>query len=626
MRSGPWRPAEAPRGAGCREERSRTMQGDFRRILTQANRSNGAVALDTIKHDLPTLVNGRPQVAAQHLATLAFRFQGENRLDFAARAYDLAARVAPAQAASYRLAAIRTRILDFCRRGAFDPVEGLLRDLRDAKADTGDRGQNDPSLVHIAWDYELAGDAEGAVRSYLLARVARDLLGGQALTIDGDTLERKIRNLRILQMNALAEAGQHEEAQALHERTRHVLGLEPLRIYDIVSARQAAATGEGEYHELLGPRRIAEPEIAFLEGPVALTSACGSLDAPSQYVARFKDCVTFPRSNLVLQGNRLIYDLAAHPLSGVADIKDGVNPDQIMTAVYGAGRALVEEPAETQSLDAGLMMFGLQSKNYGHWILEFVPRLLWFNDRACPSDYPICIDDHMPETHRQIIELLDERDRPILPLQARAIRFGELCVAPVPTFFPFDSKPGRPVYDAVWPMDVLALMRSKVLERLVARGINLRPTGRRIFLSRHGFVQRQLLNEAEIIDLLARQGFEVVFPERLSFAEQVAIYHTADIIVGSASSALTNCIFCNPTAHVIALIHDNRSFNFRGYSSMIRSSGSELIFIRGETIVDSAVHAFHANYLITPANLLTALGNLPGKFNPRKTPSPPPIK
>lgn len=583
------------------------MQGDFRRILTQANRANGAEALDAIEGDLPALVNDRPQVAAQHLATLAFRLQGENRLDLAARAYDLAARVTTAQAAPYRLAAIRTRILDFCRRRAFDPVEGLLQELRDAKVDAGDRGQNDPSLIHIAWDYELAGDAEGAVRSYLLARLARDLLGGQALTIDGDTLERKIRNLRILQMNALAEEGRYEEAQALHEQTRRILELGPLRIYDIVSAHQAAATGKGEYHELLGARRIVEPEITFLDGPVALTSECGTLEAPPQYVARFKNCLTFPRSNLVLNSNRLIYDLAAHPMSGIADIKDGVNPDQIMTAVYGSKCGLVEEPEKTQTLDAGLMMFGLQSKNYGHWLLEFVPRMLWFNDRVCPSGFPICIDDHMPQTHRQIVELLDERDRPIVMLPAVATRFEELGVAPVPTFFPFDTRIGKAVYDAIWPFDVLAEMRRAVLNRIAARGVDLRPSGRRIFLSRRSFTQRQLVNESEIIDALTPRGFEVVYPEQLSFVEQVALYHSADLIVGSASSALTNCIFCNPNAHVIALIHENQSFNFRGYTSMITSSGAEVLFIRGKTVPNDRIHAFHANYTVTQQQIMRGL-------------------
>ncbi|MGU3341863.1 glycosyltransferase family 61 protein [Methylobacterium mesophilicum] len=586
------------------------MQANFQSILTQAHRSTGTAALDAIEGALTTLPDDRAETTAQHLATLGFRFQGEDCLDLAARAYALAARTSQSRTAQYHLAAIRTRIVDLCRRQAFDAVDGLLEELRHAKAAAGDRGPIDPSLMHMAWDYELAGDAEGAVRSYLLARIARDKLGGQALTIDGDTLERKIRNLRILQMNTLAEDGRHEEAQALHERTRHVLGLGPLRIYDIVSTRQAAAKGEGEYHELLGSRLIAEPKIKFLEGPVALTSTCGTLDAPPQYVAKFKDCLTFPRSNLVLKGNRLIYDLAAHPLSGVADIKDGVNPDQIMTAVYGAKRALIEEPAETKTLEAGLMMFGLQSKNYGHWLLEFVPRMLWFNDPTCPSGFPICIDDHMPETHRQILELIDTRDRLILPLPAQATRFRELLTAPVPIFFPFDSRPGVPVYDAIWPADVLSAMKRLVLQRLAASGTDLRPTGRKIFLSRRAFVQRQLLNETEVSDVLTRQGFEVVYPEKLSFKEQVTLYYGADIIVGSASSALTNCIFCNPNAAVIALIHDNRSFNFRGYTSMIESSGAKLLFIRGKKIDSSEIHPFHANYYIETTQVINALNSV----------------
>lgn len=574
------------------------MKGHFRRVLTQANRSNGAAALDTIQDGLSALSEGRPEIAAQHLATLGFRFQGENRLDLAWRAYDLAAQVAPAHAEEYRLAALRTKIHELCRQKAFDGVEGLLQELREAKAAAGDRGKNDPSFVHIAWDYELAGDAESSVRSYLLARISRDQLGGQALTIDGDTIERKIQNLRILQMNALAEEGRHEEAQVLHERTRHVLKLEPLRIYNIFSARKAAAEGGGTYHQILEPRRIAEPKITFFEGPVALTSDCGTLDAPPQYIARFENCLTFPRSNLVLQHNRLIYDLAAHPLAGIADIKDGVNPDQIMTAVYGAERALVEEPAETLTLDAGLMLFGLQSKNYGHWLLEFAPRMLSFNNAACPSSFPICIDDHMPETHRQIVELLDTRARPILSLPAKATRFRELGMAPVPIFFPFDSRPGVRVYDAIWPADVLGEVRDLVLKQLTARGVDLRPRGRRIMLSRKGFTQRKLLNEADIIGILVRQGFEVVYPEMMSFAEQVQLYHTADTIVGSASSALTNCIFCNQNANVIALIHEDRSFNFRGYTSMIESSGAKLCFIRGTTILGHKTHPFHANYVV----------------------------
>ncbi|MBF0743781.1 glycosyltransferase family 61 protein, partial [Shigella flexneri] len=151
---------------------------------------------------------------------------------------------------------------------------------------------------------------------------------------------------------------------------------------------------------------------------------------------------------------------------------------------------------------------------------------------------------------------MDERARPVQVLPPVATRFRELGLAPVPTFYPFDTRPGLPTYDAIWPSDVLAAMRGKILERLAAQGGDLRRTGRRILLSRRGFTQRRLVNEAEIADALQPHGFEVIQPENYTFAEQVEIYHAADIVVGSASSALINCLFCRPGAKVIALTHD----------------------------------------------------------------------
>lgn len=542
----------------------------------------------------------------RHLDTVAFRLAGSDQLEEASRVYELIASVDAGDRERWQSAAVLARLRGVCERGRFTEAAAFVAALRDSPDQGTWIGEGVALLMTLAWQHECRYDVEPSVQSYRLAHALSG--GGHGITtVDGHTLERKIRDMRAVQMRALAEDGRHEEAVALHEQTRGLLGLGPLRIYDIVSARQAAVGGRGVYHELLPGRRLQEPEIKFLGGPVALTSQSGSLDAPPQYVAVFRDCMAFPRSNVVLQADRLIYDLAAHPLSGTFDIRDGVNPDQSLFAAYGGGRAVVAAPAEVQEVDAGLMLFGLQSKNYGHWLLEFVPRMLWFNHPACPADFPICIDDHMPETHRQIVELIDERDRPVLPLPAGPTRFGELGTAPVPTLFPFDMRPGIPVYDTVWPGDVLGAMRGKVLERLAARGVDLSQTGRRIVLSRRGFAQRQLKNEPDIVGTLERHGFEVVHPEQLTFAEQVAVYHSADVIVGSASSALTNCVFCCPKAKVIALIHENLSFNFRGYTSMIRSSGADLMFVRGKTTHGEASHPFHANYTVDPAEVLQAI-------------------
>ncbi|MGU3330305.1 glycosyltransferase family 61 protein [Methylobacterium mesophilicum] len=548
----------------------------------------------------------RVATTLRHLEALGFRLEGGGQFEDAARAYELAAAIDPHDPLRWRRIATLARLRDFIGHESWDDATAFVAELRGRDEAAAALQEVARTLLQRGWEHECRGRAEPAVQCY---RLAHELNGGDTdlATVDGDNLSQKIRNLRILQMNALAGAGRHEEAVALHESTRSIVGLGPFGIYRIVSARQEAAEGRGRYHEMQPGRRIADPAVTFLDGPIPLTSQAGTLDAPPQYLAFFQDCLAFPRSNVVLRGERLIYDLAAHPLSGVADIKDGVNPGQIMTAVWGTGRALIEAPAAINDIDAGLMLFGFQSRQYGHWLLEFVPRMLCFNDPACPAEFPLCVDDGMPETHRQIIALMDTRDRPIVTLPPVATRFRELGLAPVPAFFPFDTRPGLPIYDAIWPQDILAAVRDRILERLAADGVDLQRTGRRIILSRRGFTQRQLVNEAEIVEMLRPHGFEVVQPEQLTFAEQVQMYHAADIIIGSASSALINCIFCRPGARVVALAHESPEFYFRGFTSFVESSGARLLFVRGTTLQAEGVHPMHANYRVLPATMRRAL-------------------
>ncbi len=173
--------------------------------------------------------------------------------------------------------------------------------------------------------------------------------------------------------------------------------------------------------------------------------------------------------------------------------------------------------------------------------------MLAYNDPRCPDGIPLCIDDHMPDTHAEILRLLDTRDRPVITLPPMPVAF-DACMAPVPAFFPFDMKPGRPFYDTVWPADVFAAVRQLILDRARARGILSGRTDRRLFISRKAFSQRALVNEAEIAERLRPLGFEVIYPETMSFLEQVEAFHSAALVVGSSSSALSNALFCRPGA------------------------------------------------------------------------------
>ncbi|MGU3480044.1 glycosyltransferase family 61 protein [Methylobacterium sp. D48H] len=561
----------------------------------------GALAAD------PGAAGTSPSTMIRHLDALAFRLDGGGAPDLAAQAYDLAATLAGRDGGRWTLAAAESRLRDLCARGRFAKADPVVARLRAADANRL-RPRVMEDLIDRAWLLELRGEAEASVQCY---RLALDLNGGAPglVSRDGDPLAKKIKNLRRLQLDALIAAGELDAAVALHETTRRLIGAGPLACYDMVTAASLAGRPGIDYAELRPPRPIQAPHLKFTEPPPPLTSEPGDLEAPSQYLAFVDGCHAFPRSNLVVKDGHLIYDLAAHPRRRDVLLQDGVNPDQIVMAAFGERRALVEVPEDSLSIEAGLSMFGLQSRNYGHWFCEFVPRMLAYNDPRCPDGIPLCIDDHMPATHEEVVRLLDTRDRPIIKLPPRPVAFGRLGLAPVPAFFPFEMRPGQPVYDTIWPSDILADLRTRILDSARARGALSGRTGRRLFISRKAFAQRQLVNEVEIAEALRPHGFEVITPETMTFLEQVDAFHAADIIVGSSSSALTNGLFCRPDCRILGLIHANLSFNFRGYTSFIEAGGAQITFLRGQTTSEDG-HAFHASYHVTPSLVVTALEHL----------------
>ncbi len=578
------------------------------RTVTAANASDMVEHLRALAA-LADRTGAESAAMRRHLGALAFRLEGNDHLCAAADIYDLIGSLVPDGRGRWTRAAAIARLRDLCGRGRFDEASAYAARLR-AESEVPALIQDGvATLLRLGWAHECRNEPGPCLQCY---RLAYELNGGDAgvTTEDGDRLSSKVKNLRRLRLDALLEAGRFDEAIALHAQTRHVTGSGPLAAYDMVSVKTLAAAGGARYTEIRPARRIAAPELRFWEPPPTLRSEAGGLDMPAQYLAFLDGCRAFPRSNVVIAGDKLVYDLAAHPRRRDVLLQDGLNPDQIMTAAFGATRALVEVPEDPHAVEAGLMMFGLQSRNYGHWFCEYVPRMLAYNDPRCPDGIPLCIDDHMPDSHEEILRLLDTRERPVMKLPPKPVEFGLLGMAPVPAFFPFDMKPGRPFYDTVWPADIFAAVRERILESARERGVLSDRTDRRLFISRKAFTQRALVNEEEIAERLRPLGFEVIYPETMSFLEQVDAFHSAALVVGSSSSALSNALFCRPGCRILGLIHEELAFNFRGYTSYIEVGGARILFLRGRTLHRPGVHAFHVSYTVDPKKVVAAVAAL----------------
>lgn len=82
-----------------------------------------------------------------------------------------------------------------------------------------------------------------------------------------------------------------------------------------------------------------------------------------------------------------------------------------------------------------------------------------------------------------------------------------------------------------------------------------RQHGRRLLISRADAPGRRIVNEAEILALLAPLGFEAIVPGRLGFAAQVAAFRDATHVVGPHGAGLANILFCAPGTHVLEVFH-----------------------------------------------------------------------
>jgi capsular polysaccharide biosynthesis protein len=84
---------------------------------------------------------------------------------------------------------------------------------------------------------------------------------------------------------------------------------------------------------------------------------------------------------------------------------------------------------------------------------------------------------------------------------------------------------------------------------------------KRLYISRGKAGRRRIVNEDEVISVLRRYEFEIIYAEELSFAQQVQICSRARCIVSNHGAGLTNMLFMQAGGSVLELRHQSDSIN-----------------------------------------------------------------
>ena len=232
---------------------------------------------------------------------------------------------------------------------------------------------------------------------------------------------------------------------------------------------------------------------------------------------------------------------------------------------------------------------------YFHWIFDVLPRL-WLAEQAGHEGGPFFIEADLP-FQRQSLRALAVSESCLLGTRdCGAIRASNLIV-PCHRIMPGHAFPE-------WSVEFL---RSRLLPGTCSKTESL---PKRLYVSRRNARHRRVRNEQEIVSFLERRGFQVVIPEELTFTEQVALFHGAEIVVAPHGGGLTNLVFCPSGAAVIELFpHINIDLYYR----LATCLGLDYRFVKSRD--DTPGFMGPEDYRIDVADLEDALDRARGRSN-----------
>ena len=326
------------------------------------------------------------------------------------------------------------------------------------------------------------------------------------------------------------------------------------------------------------------------------------------YIACFEDCMIRGRSAAVYHHGTVLVDFEGEERARLPD-----NPEYDPGILYAEGDSFwtmePDEAADIPEIEEAFMLTGGHTKDFGHWVTEYVPKIA-MAALAGLKPMPVLIDRQMPKTSRQSLDVFmsGRTETYVVPYLA-PLRVKRLWVASNPMYMGF--------YPTIWNdntwMSMSAPLQSyaRLLAELRRLGNfeALAPTGAdRVYLARKATRRKKLLeNHADVEALMERQGFKVLYPEDLSFIDQIRHVYHAKCIAGPEGSNMLLALFGKPGARILTLSSPH-TFPLSDLNSCYSSIGLDYTVFTGPFTARDDDWLFWSGYRIDVEALAQFLG------------------
>ena len=180
-------------------------------------------------------------------------------------------------------------------------------------------------------------------------------------------------------------------------------------------------------------------------------------------------------------------------------------------------------------------------EGFFHWMFDVLPRIFIINQSPWNVD-KIVVNSVNSKFQAETLSVLGLLDKVIVLKENEHIQANELIVP---------SLPGTSGNMPQWACDFLRRSFLPVSSSVDGKK-------KRLYTSRAKANNgRNVLNESEVMDLLAPLGFEMIYSEDLSFQEQVSHFSQAEVVIAPHGAGLSNLVFCNENTKVLEFFSPN---------------------------------------------------------------------
>lgn len=296
-----------------------------------------------------------------------------------------------------------------------------------------------------------------------------------------------------------------------------------------------------------------------------------------------------------------IYDPGGTLIADAADYRgpNGVLQNQLAQIQAADFGATDEAPEETY------IYGGFLNPHYGHFIVNSLSRQWAHLDGRVP---PFKILWHGPANPHVWFQI------PFIKTIFEAIGLSEdrFVTFDRPTIIPRLLVPQSSVREQHYVHAVFGRLcraiGSGVVQRSVVAERSLKPDGRPTFLSKAALASGvgRISNEAAIIGILRAAGVDIIFPEQLSFADQVRIFAERSNICGMAGSAMHTHAF-KPSGGFVSILNATDGPNSNFFLLDLASCLSvNYLFAPGSKVIEEPEKRFLTSIAMADPELIAA--------------------